>query len=126
VACHGRPWKRTNKQTNKGLDVNFIYSKEAQCQASAAMSMRSADISRKVMTKRRQGIGSVRRVISQKNADLEQKGDQDMYNIAGTDAVFLVIVDFVLMNDPESVRTAVEWQPCSCCHSNQTGLPIVI
>jgi hypothetical protein len=67
------------------------------------------------------GICSLLCVISQKSADLEQQGDQDMYNIAGTDVLFLVIVvDFVLINDPESVRTAVEWQPCSCCHSNQT------
>jgi hypothetical protein len=79
------------------------------------------------MTKRRQGIGFLRCVISQKSADLEQQGDQDVYNIAGTDVLFLVtVVDFVLMNDPQSVRTAVEWQPCSCYHSNQTGLPIVI
>ena len=65
--------------------------------------------------------------MSQKGADLEQQADQDMCNIAGTDVLFLaIVVDFVVMNDPESARTAVEWQPCSCCHSNQTRLPIVI
>jgi hypothetical protein len=62
--------------------------------------------------------------MSLKRADHDQQGDQDMYIIVGTDVRFLVIVvSFVLMNDPES---AIEWQPCSCCHSNQTGLPIVI
>jgi len=70
---------------------------------------------------------STLRNIAEERRSRAARRSRYVYNIAGTDVLFLVIVvDFVVINDPESVRTAVEWQPCSCYHSNQTRLPIIV